>query len=1466
MEELQPEDEMKLKTICEFLFNDIYQYWASYPRFEKIFRPLFNNIEINLYKTFKEIVGELKKYITYNRLIKAFLKYKNNKQLKIDTKSDLYIFFDNLFNNILKRDNSYMGFHEDYSKNTNNNIFSFSTKNNNKNDSNIKKSYISKIIVLNDKQENIRGIMIEYDDYKKCELYPKEMKNKLNIGLELILDIFNKNSYKKHLTQYKNIDMSLYRDSITHIFGTLNKLTNTISFLGFKCISGKIKYIGKPNGEGFLFGEFGKKFHNLKLEMKEKGITLFEPKFVDNNRKNFYLNNKMEIENEDSIFDEEYLKNMKDENEIELFIKTSFLEDDHFSINKTNEGIAELNNKNEVNKKNIELIEDIHQIEENESINDNKNKTIEKIKEKDKYNENNNKSNQDKEHFLPKENIPNDIKSFNHSVENNKENKKEQLSPNYENKKNESENKINKETNSGIIFNKRNFINLKEKLAKSIYKDFYQNYNYNSIIPFNILNEAVPDEEKEREADDKEEEMIEKIKLIKMNGKTIKISNKYDSDDDKDVENKHIKEEDLKEKLINSDANELWKDIGYEFFELLGFDIEYQKIKNNYLKNKNTHEDNWLIMSKGLKRKYGINLFQTIKKVISVICVIKKENFDEMGIKEKIKYYKILTNKYNQKIINFLFKKDEEDIDISNQKTSLMNDKNNDFGEPLEKNENSINKIKNEEQKENNELMSKNIDGNILLEKKNTFIEEIINKTKKEMMEKYNLKSFLFSYQRKRTSMEEIDESNISLIIKNTDDKTEKDKTSKKINISKINTFHGQDNLDQEEDPKFIPNKVSLCPLQEDQKSWKIPKRVLNSDIYQWELIKWRKIENIKMFLRGSQPNIDDIRQGEYIGDCYFLSALGSLCEQKKYLKNLINVIKRGPNKKIYSVKLNINGIWKYVLIDNYIPYIQDNKGNDNFCFGSSFRKELWVSLFEKAWAKINGCYARIGCGGHCSEAFDVLTGAYTELIRITKKDEETKEKLWKKLKQEKINDYIICAGTRHLGLFENVGLISNHAYTIINIYEINYNESQLRLIKLRNPWGEKEFNGDWSDKSPKWNDELKKLVNFEGVKDDGIFYMSFDDFVEYYSLIEILKIKKGYDIIASYKIKKTEAHKCQIIKFEIKENNKNIFINLYQKNPRIIRKNGTYFPEPVKSFIILAKINEDGNYIYIKSISDTKVHLGLEADLEKGKYLIFCDVNYRFVYYEIYGYNITIYSRYSKDEFKLENITNNFNGKKRAEILNKVIYDYFLKNRENQNKIIKVETYKGIIFYKSAKFNEDFPFIIFILINDSEKEGIYFSCKLKYEKRKNVCIYNDSDVSEFDNFVYKEIKNKYNIILFMGYEVSDKFFLQPKFSEIKKNYEHFIFNYDNSNEDNNFKFYISFTARKRGYIFGLKKTNDKKIENINFSVEGMNIVDPLYNDGNDSVYFNMTKKGETKVFNLRLKPDCEDFDYHINY
>ena len=41
-------DEMKIKTLCEFLFFDHFQETASFLRFEQCFQPLFNNVKISI--------------------------------------------------------------------------------------------------------------------------------------------------------------------------------------------------------------------------------------------------------------------------------------------------------------------------------------------------------------------------------------------------------------------------------------------------------------------------------------------------------------------------------------------------------------------------------------------------------------------------------------------------------------------------------------------------------------------------------------------------------------------------------------------------------------------------------------------------------------------------------------------------------------------------------------------------------------------------------------------------------------------------------------------------------------------------------------------------------------------------------------------------------------------------------------------------------------------------------------------------------------------------------------------------------------------------------------------------------------------------------------------------------------------------------------------------------------------------
>ena len=67
------------------------------------------------------------------------------------------------------------------------------------------------------------------------------------------------------------------------------------------------------------------------------------------------------------------------------------------------------------------------------------------------------------------------------------------------------------------------------------------------------------------------------------------------------------------------------------------------------------------------------------------------------------------------------------------------------------------------------------------------------------------------------------------------------------------------------------------------------------------------------------------------------------------------------------------------------------------------------------------------------------------------------------------------------------------------------------RLIKIRNPWGKGEWNGDWSDKSKKWTPALKKEVGFTDAAEDGIFWMEAKDFVKKFSEIGVCKVHEGY-------------------------------------------------------------------------------------------------------------------------------------------------------------------------------------------------------------------------------------------------------------------------------------------------------------------------------------------------------------------
>uniref|UniRef100_A0A8C7CGT7 Calpain-3 n=1 Tax=Oncorhynchus kisutch TaxID=8019 RepID=A0A8C7CGT7_ONCKI len=88
-------------------------------------------------------------------------------------------------------------------------------------------------------------------------------------------------------------------------------------------------------------------------------------------------------------------------------------------------------------------------------------------------------------------------------------------------------------------------------------------------------------------------------------------------------------------------------------------------------------------------------------------------------------------------------------------------------------------------------------------------------------------------------------------------------------------------------------------------------------------------------------------------------------------------------------------------------------------------------------------------------------------------------------------------------------GLVKGHAYSVTAVEESQHKEPKVRLVRLRNPWGQVEWNGPWSDNSKEWvslsKGEKDKLQHQSA--EDGEFWMAFEDFKKNYTKIEICNL-----------------------------------------------------------------------------------------------------------------------------------------------------------------------------------------------------------------------------------------------------------------------------------------------------------------------------------------------------------------------
>lgn len=283
--------------------------------------------------------------------------------------------------------------------------------------------------------------------------------------------------------------------------------------------------------------------------------------------------------------------------------------------------------------------------------------------------------------------------------------------------------------------------------------------------------------------------------------------------------------------------------------------------------------------------------------------------------------------------------------------------------------------------------------------------------------------------------------------------------------------------------------------------------KLTKDELDTWKQFVWKRPHEIfpegySLFEKGIDP--EDIKQG-CLGNCYFLSALSALAEFPNQIKKIFT--NKEYNKDgIYLVNFTLGGENYKVVVDDHIPYYEKKHKP---AFSQSKGNELWVMLLEKAWAKVNGNYEN-SIKGFVSEAFRALTGAPVVFFKHLYIQD-----IWDEISESDINKYIICAssgeGELNKARYEEMGLISEHAYSVIAAMEVTTRDGGTeRLLKLRNPWGHKEWLGRWSDRSEEWTDELRKQLNC-AEKNDGVFFMCVEDYLSYFRTTVICKLHENF-------------------------------------------------------------------------------------------------------------------------------------------------------------------------------------------------------------------------------------------------------------------------------------------------------------------------------------------------------------------
>ncbi|XP_069110106.1 calpain-B-like [Argopecten irradians] len=224
--------------------------------------------------------------------------------------------------------------------------------------------------------------------------------------------------------------------------------------------------------------------------------------------------------------------------------------------------------------------------------------------------------------------------------------------------------------------------------------------------------------------------------------------------------------------------------------------------------------------------------------------------------------------------------------------------------------------------------------------------------------------------------------------------------------------------------------------------------------------IEWKRPTDIRsnpvLFSDGTSKY--DIGQRS-IGTCWFLAMVTNIADKPNLLKKVIPSDAYPVGTPAYDGVFHCQfwryGVWEDVYIDDNLPIVYGNSVYG--AHSDTDENEMWVALLEKAFARCYGSYEAI-TGGQSAASYVALTSGVPEEVDFTSGEVSPDEIFYRLTNAHRSGAMVACAVPGNYNGYK--GLIGNHEYTLTGTAKVG----DTRLVRVRNPWGQSEWEGAWGD------------------------------------------------------------------------------------------------------------------------------------------------------------------------------------------------------------------------------------------------------------------------------------------------------------------------------------------------------------------------------------------------------------------